>query len=63
MVRVFNFVELGRVESYAPVAGYINLYAWIFSDAVRYVRPIPYQHPYGAVGFVKKGLPDWVPGA
>ena len=56
----FRYVRYHRVESYAPVAGYTRLYAWVFADAVRYWRPVPYRHPYGAVGFVKQGLPEWI---
>lgn len=28
-------------------------YAWILSNAVRYEKPRPYKHPYGAVIWVK----------
>ena len=28
-------------------------YAWFFSDAKRYKKPIPYKHPRGAVIWVK----------
>lgn len=32
---------------------YTNTYAWVFKDSVRYDKPIPYDHPQGAVIWVK----------
>lgn len=38
------------VDSYA---GPGRLYAWVLKGAVRYDTPVPYEHPPGAVIFVK----------
>lgn len=31
---------------------YKNTYAWILSNAIKYQRPIPYNHPVGAIIWV-----------
>jgi hypothetical protein len=35
---------------------YKRCYAWWFSEAFRYKKPIPYKHPQGAVIWVKNVL-------
>ena len=49
-----------RVEDAGLVDGYSEIWAWIVADAKRYARPVPYQHPQGAVVFIKQGLPTLV---
>ncbi len=32
---------------------YLRTYAWVLKDARRFRTPIPYKHPYGAIGWVR----------
>ena len=40
------------VPAGADVAGYKDVYAWEFADAVELAAPVPYQHPHGAIIWV-----------
>jgi len=46
-------VRKHRVASLKDTLGYHTIYAWVLKDAVRYVRPPRYEHPSGAVIWVK----------
>jgi len=37
------------------IVTYPKVYAWVLDDAVRYKKPVPYDHPQGCVKWVKLG--------
>jgi len=46
-------VKMHQVPSLKAVLGYNTVYAWVLKDAVRYANPPSYEHPSGAVIWVK----------
>lgn len=50
--RYFSSVEQHQII-HDGIMPYQKTYAWVFETPVRYEQPIPYQHPQGAVIWVK----------
>jgi len=46
-------VNKHRVRNLKQVLGYRNIYAWVIKDALRYDQPQRYNHPPGAIIWVK----------
>jgi len=46
-------VRKHRVASLKDTLGYKTIYAWVLKDAVRYMNPPRYEHPPGAIIWVK----------
>lgn len=42
-----------RIEADYDSLPYKQPYAWVFEDTEKYSEPIPYQHPQGAVIWIK----------
>jgi len=48
-----KYVKKHRVANLKDVLGYRHIYAWVIKDAVRYVQPPAYEHPPGAIIWVR----------
>jgi hypothetical protein len=48
-----KYVKKHRVANLREVANYHTIYAWVLKDAMRYVQPPAYEHPQGAIIWVK----------
>lgn len=48
-----KYVKKHRVANLKDVLGYRRIYAWVIKDAVRYVQPPAYEHPPGAIIWVR----------
>jgi hypothetical protein len=57
---VVGACKITGVEGPLSAGPYRKTYGWIVEDAVQLERPVPYEHPYGAVIWVK--LPENVAG-
>jgi hypothetical protein len=48
-----KYVKKHRVANFKEVLNYRSIYAWVIKDAVRYVNPPAYEHPQGAIIWVR----------